>query len=138
VDGKNNQPTVGMTHVIAGGQVLDDGGSGSHFGSLGEFETRPDWVPGLDKRRRAAPITLKTIRRPRFDHSAIWAAKVRNVSRLGSQIKSTPYRQLDTSHETRNGQTVAENVATPPQNLQQCTEPSTKRRGAQMKISHSC
>jgi len=53
----------------------------------GEFETCPTWVPGLDKRRRAAPINLKIIGRPRFDHSAIWAAKVRNVSRLGSQTR---------------------------------------------------
>ena len=31
VHGKNDQPAVGMTHVIAGGQVLDDGVSGRYF-----------------------------------------------------------------------------------------------------------
>ena len=31
------------------------------LGSLGEFETCPDWVPILDKRRRFARIALKTM-----------------------------------------------------------------------------
>jgi hypothetical protein len=31
------------------------------LGSLGEFETCPDWVPTLDKRWRCARIVLKTI-----------------------------------------------------------------------------
>jgi hypothetical protein len=35
-----------------------------------------------------APIILKTLGVAKFDHSAIWAAKVRNVSRLGSQIST--------------------------------------------------
>jgi hypothetical protein len=47
----------------------------------------PSWVLTVDKHRRPARITLKTIGPYGFDHRANWAAKVRNVSRLGSQIK---------------------------------------------------
>jgi hypothetical protein len=55
-----------------------------------EFETCPIWVPGKDKFQRFVPIILKVIGFERFDHSASWPAKVRNVSRLGSQNGSTP------------------------------------------------
>ncbi len=54
---------------------------------FGEFETCPDWVPGMDTGSRVAPISLKTMRAYRFDHRANWVAKVRNVSRLGSQTQ---------------------------------------------------
>jgi hypothetical protein len=46
------------------------------------------WVPTMDGRRRTTPIILKTLDVDRFDHSASWPSKVRNVSRLGSQIFS--------------------------------------------------
>jgi hypothetical protein len=39
----------------------------------------------MDSRRPFAPITLKTMPVHGFDHSPAWGAKVRNVSRLGSQ-----------------------------------------------------
>jgi hypothetical protein len=42
----------------------------------------------MDSGERFARIALKTIPVHRFDHRAIWAAKVRNVSRLGSHIIS--------------------------------------------------
>jgi len=44
------------------------------------------WVPTMDGRRRTTPIILKTLDVDTFDHSASWPSKVRNVSRLGSQI----------------------------------------------------
>jgi len=44
----------------------------------------------MDGRRRTTPIILKTLDVDRFDHSASWPAKVRNVSRLGSQHSRTP------------------------------------------------
>jgi hypothetical protein len=43
-------------------------------------------VPGMDKSQRAARITLKSKRIGGFHQWANWVAKVRNVSRLGSQI----------------------------------------------------
>jgi len=58
------------------------------LGSGGEFETCPDWVPTLDKRRGCARFSLKTMDVRGFDHRAIWPAKIRNVSRLGSQIST--------------------------------------------------
>jgi hypothetical protein len=54
--------------------------------SPGQFETCPPWVPGMDSGERFARIAEKTIPVHRFDHRANWAAKVRNVSRLGSQL----------------------------------------------------
>jgi hypothetical protein len=57
-------------------------------GPLGEFETCPDWVPAMDSCQQFAWMTLKTMPVHGFDHSPVWAEKVRNVSRLGSQIKS--------------------------------------------------
>jgi hypothetical protein len=59
------------------------------FGSE-EFETCPRWGPGMDKHRQSAPMILKALHFDRFDHSASWPAKVRNVSRLGSQRLSAP------------------------------------------------
>jgi len=62
-------------------------------GPLARFETCPDWVPAMDTGQRFARITLKTIRVHGFDHIANWPAKVRNVSRLGSQsFKDLPAR----------------------------------------------
>lgn len=58
------------------------------FGSLGEFEMCPDWVPAMDSGQWFASIDLKTIPIHRFDHTANWLAKVRNVSKLGSQSYS--------------------------------------------------
>jgi hypothetical protein len=52
-------------------------------GSPGEFQPCPDWVPTMDSGQRFARITLKTMPVHRFDHSASWPAKVRNVSYLG-------------------------------------------------------
>ena len=56
------------------------------LGSLGEFETCPDWVASMDRYRRSTSINLRTLRADGFYHSASCAAKVRNVSRLGSQL----------------------------------------------------
>ena len=58
------------------------------LGSLGEFETCPDWAPGMDTERPSASIMMKTKSVHGFDHTANWTAKVRNVSRLGSQIST--------------------------------------------------
>src|ERR1017187_872098 len=55
-------------------------------GSLCKFETCPDWVPAMDSCQQFAWITLKTMPAHGFDHCPVWAAKVRNVSRLGSQF----------------------------------------------------
>jgi hypothetical protein len=49
-----------------------------------EFETRPDWVPGMDTVPRFAPSILKTMCVHGFDHSANWPAKVRNASTTGN------------------------------------------------------
>jgi hypothetical protein len=57
------------------------------LGSLGEFETCPDWVPVMDTGRQFARIALKTMGDYGFDQRADRVTKVRNVSRLGSQIK---------------------------------------------------
>jgi hypothetical protein len=40
----------------------------------------------MDGWRRFTPIILKILGVDRFDHSASWPTKVRNVSRLGSQL----------------------------------------------------
>ena len=56
-------------------------------GSLGEFETCPDWVPAMDSCQQFAWITLKTAAGDGFDHSTDWGAKVRNVSKVGSHSK---------------------------------------------------
>jgi hypothetical protein len=53
----------------------------------GEFETCPIWGPSVDRCWPSTPIILKTLGVARFDQSANWTAKVRNVSRLGSQFK---------------------------------------------------
>jgi len=55
-------------------------------GFIDEFEKCPDWVPAMDTGQRSAGITLRTTGVNGFDHWANWLAKVRNVSRLGSQI----------------------------------------------------
>ena len=66
--------------------VAVDGASGNYPGLPCEFETCPDWVPTMDTGQRSARITVKTIVVHRFDHRANRVAKVRNVSRLGSQL----------------------------------------------------
>jgi hypothetical protein len=48
----------------------------------------------MDKRHRAARITLKSKRIGGFHQWANWVAKVRNVSRLGSQIISSEARAI--------------------------------------------
>jgi hypothetical protein len=58
------------------------------LGSPGEFETCPDWVPGMDTGQQFARIALKTMGDYGFDQRANRAAKVRNVSTLGSQTFS--------------------------------------------------
>src|ERR1035441_5739949 len=55
------------------------------LGSLGEFETCPDWVPSMDTARPSASMMMKNKIVHGFDHTANWIAKVRNVSRLGRQ-----------------------------------------------------
>ena len=53
------------------------------LGSLGELEMRPAWVPNLDER---ADSNLKRSHGlSQFEWDWFHAAKVRNVSRLGSQ-----------------------------------------------------
>jgi len=54
------------------------------LGSLGEFETCPDWVPVMDT-GQLSRIALKTMGDHGFDQRANRVAKVRKVSRLGSQ-----------------------------------------------------
>jgi hypothetical protein len=54
---------------------------------LGEFETCPDWVPGMDTARPSASMMMKTKSVHGFDHTASRVAKVRNVSYLESQIQ---------------------------------------------------
>jgi hypothetical protein len=49
------------------------------LGSLGEFETCPDWVPVMDTGQQFARIALKTMGDHGFDHRANREAKVRNV-----------------------------------------------------------
>src|ERR1022692_2035619 len=65
------------------------------LGSLREFETCPDWVPSMDTARPSASMMMKNKIVHGFDHTANWIAKVRNVSRLGSQqnrpLKSAVY-----------------------------------------------
>ena len=53
------------------------------LGSLGEFETCPDWVPVMDTCQEFAWIALKTMGDHGFDQRANRASKVRNVSRPG-------------------------------------------------------
>ena len=66
------------------------GGSGGTPFRPQKFETCPDWGASLDKEPRFPPIILKTLDVHEFDHSANCPAKVRNVSRLGSQIILNP------------------------------------------------
>jgi hypothetical protein len=62
--------------------------TGSYRGSLGEFETSPDWVPTMDTGQRSARITVKTIVVHRFYHRASRVEKVRNVSKVGRQSET--------------------------------------------------
>jgi hypothetical protein len=45
------------------------------------------WVPAMDAGQQFARIAIKTMSDPGFDHRANRGAKVRNVSRLGSQFE---------------------------------------------------
>src|SRR2546425_12181603 len=76
-------------------------GSGSHGrkdSRSDEFEMCPRWGPGMDKRRRSPRISLKALLVERFDQRASWPAKVRNVSRLGSQpFLSIVYKRIEVS-----------------------------------------
>src|SRR6266571_4205792 len=63
--------------------------SGGYLGRPCKFETCPDWVPVMDTGQHFARIALKTMGQHGFDYKATWAAKVRNVSRLGSQIPNS-------------------------------------------------
>jgi len=60
----------------------------------GEFETCPSWGPSVDRCWPSTPIILKTLSVARFDHSANWPAKVRNVSKVGSQFPKWPFLAL--------------------------------------------
>jgi hypothetical protein len=57
----------------------------THWVPIGQFEKCPRWDPIVDDGWRSTPIPLKTHQVERFDHNGSWAAKVRNVSRVGSQ-----------------------------------------------------
>jgi hypothetical protein len=57
--------------------------------SLGKFETCPEWVPVMDTGQQFARIALKTMGGHEFDQRADRAARVRNVSKVGSQFDST-------------------------------------------------
>jgi hypothetical protein len=58
---------------------------------MGLFEFRPAWVPILDRSSVFAVMFYAISCFCRFERSPSLAAKVRNVSRLGSQIpKSRP------------------------------------------------
>src|ERR1017187_1897244 len=54
-------------------------------GSLGEFETCPDWVPVMDMGQQFAWIALKTMGEHGFDQRTNRVAKVRNVPNVGSR-----------------------------------------------------
>jgi hypothetical protein len=54
------------------------------LGSIGEFETCPDWVPSLDAIATIDCMPACTKELTRFERTGIYAARVRNVSRLGS------------------------------------------------------
>ena len=49
----------------------------------------PGWVAGVVTSWRSLGIRLKRIRLVEFDQSLSWAAKVRNVSSVGSQYFQT-------------------------------------------------
>jgi hypothetical protein len=51
-----------------------------------EFETCPDWVPSLDGSASSARMPLVRKRLDWFERAVLQAAKVRNVSNVGSQL----------------------------------------------------
>src|SRR5689334_10441689 len=61
----------------------------------GGFETYPSWEPVVDDAWHSCLILLDTLRFDGFDHSASWATRVRNVSRLRSQ-----YLAAGSAHKT--------------------------------------
>ena len=58
------------------------------LGSLGEFETCPDWVPSLDCRAGLAQMQLPYGHLKRLERPPFYAAEVRTASSVGSQQKS--------------------------------------------------
>jgi len=58
------------------------------LGSLGEFETCPDWVLVVDTGQQFASIALKIMGEHGFDQRANLVAKVRNVAKVGNQNSS--------------------------------------------------
>jgi hypothetical protein len=65
-------------------------------GSLGYFETCPDWVPSLDAIATFDCMPACTKELTRFER--IYAAKVRNVSSVGSQFKSFRFNAHPAEH----------------------------------------
>ena len=61
------------------------------LGSLGGFETCPDWVPVMDTGQQFARISFKTTGDHWFDHSSRSAAK---VVQTGEAIVSSQSRYL--------------------------------------------
>jgi hypothetical protein len=55
---------------------------------------RPNWAPRLDAVANFVQKAMSTNDLTRFEHLGIYAAKVRNVSRLGSQISIPEARAI--------------------------------------------
>jgi hypothetical protein len=56
-------------------------------GPLGEFETCPVWVPGMDSGERIARIALKTIPVHRFDQRPTEPQKFETYPCRGAKLK---------------------------------------------------
>jgi hypothetical protein len=56
-------------------------------GPLGEFETCPVWVPGMDSGERIARIALKTIPVHRFDQRPTEPQKFETYPDWGAKLK---------------------------------------------------
>lgn len=81
---------------------IDSGRMTAHPGSYPRLPRRVRDVSRLGAQHgrgwQFAPIRLKTIPVHWFDHSAIWTAKVRNVSKVGSHFKSFSFNVPPTKH----------------------------------------
>ncbi len=64
------------------------------LGSSGEIETCPDWVPSLDEYGGFVRMPLVHKRFEQFEWPPFYAAKVRNVSRLGRQFLNSRPRAI--------------------------------------------
>src|ERR1041385_6825427 len=53
------------------------------------FEIRAAWAPSLDELADFDRMLLGTTHLPRFDRTSIYAARVRNTSRVGSQPETS-------------------------------------------------